>query len=104
MFSQRSFVNKLFFYHRVLFACFLVGNEGLVVKASAAILALDKSFFDERVVGLRVIVIDVLLRDFVLGDQLLESWWRTWTWSSLFRRLQVLLILPLLFAGLDVDA
>lgn len=73
------------------------------IEPSETVLALDKCLFDETVEGVGVELVYVFGGDVALFEKVVKALGRPRAGSSFFGRLEVLLIFPLLLAGLEVD-
>lgn len=102
IFSERAFVLRRFSDHRAGLASLLVGNEGLRVETTAAVLAFDKGFLDVGVKRFDIEVVDVLFGHLTFLQNRSQRLWWSRAWSSIFGRFEIFFIFPLFLAGFEV--
>lgn len=101
--SHGSLIEEGLSYHGALHTGLLVRHQRLLIETTTAVLALNECFLHKGIVGLGVKLVHILLGDLSLCGHLLEALRGTWAGPTLLGGQQVLLIFPLLLAGLEVD-
>lgn len=89
--------------HGMRLAGLLMRHQRFLIESPTAVLALNKCLLHEGIERFRVELVYIVLGDLSLCGEVLKTFRRLGARTSLLGRFEVLLVLPLFLAGLDVD-